>query len=275
MQHPEKTYVFTMDIGPMGQIPFFPGFSPPMLNLIKCIMKKMYLSAAFLAVTLLLISAFTSQNNVQALTPGNDVTVGPFSSIGISIPAKVTLEQAPVHKLSIDADEATLEQIEAKVENGELVIKCKAANCRLKGDVEIHISVSELKELGLAGSVEVDAPSEFNAGELSVKIAGSGSVSFADLKASEMMVKISGSGKVVLEGEGAANLSVSIAGSGNVNAQAFRVENYQAKISGSGDCTAWVEGKLTVSIAGSGSVKYKGKAVVNSSVAGSGKVEGI
>lgn len=235
-------------------------------------MKKFYLTGALFAIAFIVLAATQNLDKPNAINPGEEIPVSAFSSVGIAIPAIVNIEQGNQHSLKIEASKEVLDEIEVEVKDQKLRLKCKEPGCRIKGEVKVFIVTPELNELSVAGSAEVNSGSSFKAGDLSLKIAGSGKIRFANLSAEAVNAEISGSGDVQLSGSGSSEMSVAIAGSGNVNSEGFKVGEMTAKISGSGDCRVWVEGELDASIAGSGSVLYKGNAQVNTKIAGSGKV---
>lgn len=235
-------------------------------------MKKSQIFATTLVGLIFLISlGFATSNNYF---PGvqDQIPVDKFSSISVSVPATVYVEIGNKHSLDIKADKSVIEKLEIKVSNDELIISKKDKSFKIKDKLEIHITAPKIEGVSVAGSADVLAEKSFPADELVLKIAGSGTIMFNDLKADELEVKIAGSGDVVLKGSGANEMEISIAGSGNVESLEFEVHELSAKISGSGDCKVFVTGELNATIAGSGSVKYKGSPEVNSTVSGSGTV---
>ena len=224
----------------------------------------------------LLISSGFTLNLVSGFNSFQDgIDVDNFTSVSIAIPANTTIEIGNTYSLSIDADEKTMDKIRVEVKNGNLRITKKKNAKDIKGEVRIHIIAPDFDALSMSGSGNLRAEKEFSVDEIALKIAGSGDMSFFDLKADEVDIKISGSGDVDLSGKGSRELGISIAGSGDINAVDFEVGEVNVKISGSGDCKVHVNKELMVSISGSGSVRYNGDPAVNISISGSGSVSKI
>ena len=220
----------------------------------------------------LFLSAFAVSTTTTKQTNGKVIDVKPFNKLSVSISAHVFIDQGATQKLTIDADAATLDKILAEVDNKNLVIKLQNPGNRIKGDVTIHITVPELEEISVAGSSDVNVKSDFKAEILTLRVSGSGVIDFDHLTTTDLEAKISGSGKIILAGN-SDKFDAAVAGSGNVEAFEFVVADFDGKISGSGKCNVNVTKVLGASIAGSGAIIYMGKPVVNSTVAGSGKVK--
>ena len=195
-----------------------------------------------------------------------------FSSISISIAAKIFIEQGDIYKVVVDADESTLEKILVEYNSDELHISSKPAS-RINSPVVITITTPTLDAISLAGSGEVFIEKTFETSSMKLEIAGSGSMSLNDLKTEKLSASIAGFGDLLLSGGGSNSYAdISIAGSGKVDALDFKAAKADVEIAGSGDCKLFVAENLNVSIAGSGTVYYKGKPVLESESVGSGKV---
>lgn len=226
-------------------------------------------------ISLLFIAlAFTAENS-KILAINEDIPVGEFTSISISVPAKVYLEQSSRHSLEIKASESILKNIKAYTEDGKLIIERKDKKYRMNTEIVIHITAPVVEGISVAGSSTILAEKKFLAEELDLRVAGSGNIKFDDLKAEELDIRIAGSGNVSLIGSGAEEMEVAIAGSGNLEATAFMVAEFSGKISGSGNCKVFVSDDLNATIAGSGNIKYKGNPLINTTISGSGKVTSI
>ncbi|HYW95206.1 MAG TPA: head GIN domain-containing protein [Bacteroidales bacterium] len=223
------------------------------------------------ALLIVVLSGFVGSRVLDKPFNDEEMPVDPFNKISISIPADVHLDQGSPQNLVIEADPSTLEKIKATVNDNQLVIKLREPGQRLKGDVTIHITVPELENLSVAGSATVTAKRLFKAGELTLRLAGSGDIEFADLQSGELDARISGSGKITLSGQ-TREFDVALAGSGDIDAFDFVTSGFDGKISGSGSCNVNVTGELGATIAGSGDIMYRGTPKVSSMVAGSGSI---
>jgi hypothetical protein len=232
--------------------------------------KKIVLSVGIVALLAFVYSFSFAPVDVKKTN--EEIQVDPFTSIHVSIPAKVYVETGNQHSLKIETSEANLEKIKTEVKDDGLYIGCKEKKCNIKGDVVIHIITKELSGVSVAGSCDVIAEKPVNSDDLILKIAGSGDIKFAELQADKVGVKISGSGNVSLSGNGD-ELGIAIAGSGKINAESFEVDKADIKVSGSGNCKVFASDDLSATIAGSGNVVYKGSPKVNTVISGSGKVK--
>jgi len=196
-----------------------------------------------------------------------------FSKLSIALKSKVYIEQGENYKLDIQADEKTLEKISVEYKADELEIKNKPAS-RIDEPVIIHITAPVLKGVSIAGSSELFIEKTFETKEIDFSIAGSGNMFINDLKADKVDASIAGSGNITLAGgKSGSTENISIAGSGKMDALEFKASKANIEIAGSGDCKVNVSETLIVSVAGSGNVYYKGKPLVKTETAGSGKVK--
>ena len=237
--------------------------------------KHVFQIVGILLITWVITAGFLFSENQKIPYEKRNIKVEDFQSVGVALSAKVYIEQASRCNLEIEAAPEVFDKIEIEVKNGKLSLRPENNISNLKGDITIWISAPDYESIGIAGSAEVLAESSVKLSDVTLKIAGSGTMNFEDLSSKELEIKIAGSGKMVIAGEGGKEMEVSIAGSGDLDATGFKVDEFEGKISGSGDCRVYVTGELSSSIAGSGSVYYKGNPEVNSSIAGSGKVKSL
>jgi uncharacterized protein (AIM24 family) len=146
--------------------------------------------------------------------------------------------------------------------------------CRSDHDIEIDITVTDLKSLKVSGSgdIIVDSDTLVLEHELEMRISGSGAIYLkADLPSID--ASISGSGDLELSGI-TQNLDIDISGSGRVEAFELASENARIEVSGSGKTEVFVDGGiLDVDISGSGKVWYKGNpSSLVMDVSGSGEI---
>ena len=179
------------------------------------------------------------------------VDVEPFSGISLNIGANVYLSQGETHNVRIEADEDVMNKIITEVKDEVLIIKCDKSLHSSK-DINIYITMTELKLIEVNGSGDITCQDSFNSDNIAIEINGSGDVS--------------------LFGR-AENQAIEINGSGDIKSFGMLSTNCAIDIQGSGDCKVNVENSLAVSISGSGDVIYKGSPVVTTSIDGSGSVK--
>ena len=231
-------------------------------------MKKGILITLFSAFVFWGINAQAQGKNYDGLSE--------FSSINIGVPADVFVTQSANQSVRIETNQSNLEKIEVEVKGGKLNIKSKRNNTHYKGDIKIYISAKKINGLSLAGSGSITTKGKVSAGNLSLSIAGSGTISSLNLSAEELQISVAGSGDVHLAGDATAkNMKVSVAGSGKIKAQDFAVKNIKTSISGSGKCYFYPTDELHVSLSGSGDVYYVGNPLIDARISGSGSVKSI
>lgn len=199
---------------------------------------------------------------------------GRFDAISLSVAAKVYIVQDSECRLDIQADENDLDKIETIVKNGKLEIKSKSWTANFKGNVIIHITMPELKELSVSGSGSIIADSGFDCHELNMSVTGSGSIKMNKLAVQTVEGLITGSGKIKLDGAKTAEaLTLTITGSGSYSAEELKVKEAMVRITGSGSAKIHVMENLETNITGSGNVLYQGDPMVNANSTGSGRTK--
>ncbi|MCG8411496.1 MAG: DUF2807 domain-containing protein [Bacteroidales bacterium] len=197
-----------------------------------------------------------------------------FSTIDLSIPAKMYLEQGSENKLIIESDKDVLDEIETFTKGDELVIRFKKRyKCRGKKSINIFLTAKDVNELKLFGSGNITVASTMKADEMSLYVSGSGSIQFKNLVTSKVLANLLGSGSINLQGkQKSSSLDAAITGSGRINTLDMNFDEVDLKIIGSGTIKAKAETDLDVKIVGSGSVYYDGDPLIDANVVGSGRV---
>ncbi|MBL7129040.1 MAG: DUF2807 domain-containing protein [Ignavibacteria bacterium] len=179
------------------------------------------------------------------------IDIEPFSGISLNIHADVYLSQGETHNVRIEAEEDVKNKIITEVEDNVLIIKCDKSLHSSK-DINIYITMKELKLIEVNGSGDIVCQDSFNTDNIAIEINGSGDISL--------------SGR-------AENQAIEINGSGDIKSFGMLSTNCAIDIRGSGDCEVNVENSLVVSISGSGDVIYKGSPVIETEIDGSGSVK--
>jgi hypothetical protein len=229
------------------------------------------ISIALAVLVLIALGAFTSSDASISRDVRNPDR---FDGISLSVAAKVYILQDSECKLDIQADEDDLDKIETVVKNGKLEIKSKSWTASLKGNVIIHITMPELKDLSVSGSGSIIADSGFDCNELNMSVTGSGSIKMNKLTVQTVEALITGSGNIKLDGAKTAGvLTLTITGSGSYSAEELKVNEAMVRITGSGSAKIHVMENLETNITGSGNVLYQGDPMVNANSTGSGKTK--
>ncbi len=203
----------------------------------------------------------------------------PIHSVFVNIPVDVQLVAGNEGSSMLMGDESVTTLIDIEVKNGIAYINAKDGKSHelerklYRNDVDITLTMSELKNITLNGSGDVYAEDDIPSTSLSVTINGSGDVALRKTIPASFDLTINGSGDIVLTGAGkTAAGNISINGSGDVCTRSINAKAMLVNINGSGDATVSCDEALKVLIFGSGDVCYSGEPAVESSETGSGEV---
>ncbi|MBK7882984.1 MAG: DUF2807 domain-containing protein [Chitinophagaceae bacterium] len=176
-----------------------------------------------------------------------------FNTIYISGSTNVYVTKGLNYKVEVKGYENLLPYFEAEIDNNTLQLGYKN-NVNVKNDnVEVFVTLPELKGLSLSGSGNITTTGNFE-----------GNSSF--------QTNISGSGNIKFSEGTTKNYTSSITGSGNIKAFGLAAEHADISISGSGNNEVNATGKLKVKISGSGNVYYKNTPAITTTISGSGAV---
>lgn len=235
--------------------------------------------------------------------------VGNFSGIKVNCSADVYIQQGEKTSVLVKADENLLELIETEVSGDILKIDINGNISRVKQMVVI-VTVTNLNEIQINGSGDVDSENTIKGIDLEIGINGSGNVEL-DLDMKNVKTSINGSGDVELSGV-AGNFELKVSGSGSFEGKELRLnlcnisvygsgdvelsgsansievvqsasgdinlynldaQDATVNTSGSGDVVVSVSGKLKAKLRGSGDLTYKGTPTsVDVNATGSGDV---
>ncbi len=203
-----------------------------------------------------------------------------FSEISLRIPARVTLEQGSEQKVTIEAENSTLDEIITEVSGRSLVIRFSTKNLLSRsfrpGKINIRVTLPEITGLSVSGSGDIVAGKMIASRILDLAVSGSGGIDLSQLDAGRVKVSISGSGNIVIGNKKPGEeLQASISGSGNLKAKDYEARDIRVSIAGSGNAWVYSNGDINVKIAGSGNLYYHGNPNMNSSIAGSGEVREV
>jgi len=208
--------------------------------------------------------------------------LGKFNSISMRGIGKISLDQGKTQKVSIEGDDATISRIITNVTDGKLIIdigrdwveKLSAGLDFLSShDIRLHITVTELEELEVAGVADVEV-TDLKAKDLVLKMIGASNVTVSNLSADSLKTEIPGAGKITIDGK-VGDQSVTLAGAGNFSGHKLKSKTAKVTLSGVGSAQLWVTGELDVTIAGVGSVEYYGNPHIKQSVTMLGKVTSL
>jgi len=199
-----------------------------------------------------------------------------FQAIHLSMSADVYLSQGGPQSVQIEAEKASLEDIETEVKGNSLIVKTRDGQWRGMGKVKVFITVQEISQIDLSGSGNIESQTPIRSGDMKIELSGSGNVKIMALEAPKIAVTITGSGNVTMAGTNdQAQLDATITGSGSMKAEELSAASAVITITGSGSARVNVLKELETNITGSGNVQYKGNPMINAHSTGSGKTTAL
>jgi hypothetical protein len=196
-----------------------------------------------------------------------------FHALDIHTSGRVEVRTDSVFKVEITCEENILPYLETDVKNGVLKIDFD----RLVYDVDglrIVVAAPSWDAFEVEGSADVEVKDPIQGAALTTRVSGSGDIDIFKAQFEKTICSVAGSGSITLAGKGSF-LEGNISGSGDIQALQFPVKTSKINISGSGDARLEVSDSLDVIINGSGGVEYRGNAVTNTQINGSGRVRKI
>ena len=222
---------------------------------------------------LLAVSMAFIFTSVQLLGQEESRDASGFTAISFALPGSLEIVQGSSESLVLKGNQDDLDKIITKVDGGTLKIYTKPHVSNLS-QVNIYVTVRELKELAVAGSGDVFIKNVLKSDDFELSLSGSGDVTCDKLEATALEISLAGSGDVSIGGK-VKKVEISIAGSGDVKAEELESEDAEVSIAGSGDVKVWATKKLESSIVGSGDVYYKGNPLIDADVVGSGSTKSL
>jgi len=193
-----------------------------------------------------------------------------FKSLETSVSGEIHITKGETFSVKVTAEESLLPYLETEVKNGYLHVYF-SHNVRDVDDLEIEITMPELKNVDMSGSAHLHTHGAFTGATMNRGLSGSGRMDMNDLDYAYIAAHVSGSGTLELKGRGE-ELDANLSGSGEIDAFQCPVKIAETRVSGSGMVRVQVSEKLIAHISGSGHVQYKGNPVVEEHISGSGSV---
>ena len=195
--------------------------------------------------------------------------IGDVSAVELDTSGNLTITEGKP-SLEISAPREALERLTAETDGSTLRLGTTPGQQVVLGEVRYELTVSDLSEITVNGSGDVESTVSSDAGIL-VDVDGSGDVSWTGLDADDVTVRVAGSGDVELSGT-TASLTIQVDGSGDIDVGDLEARDAVVTIAGSGDVQVTALDTLSAEITGSGTVAYTGDPEVDAEVSGSGEV---
>lgn len=217
----------------------------------------------------------TGEAETTGVQSSRDFDLSGFNHVELTTPDNVEIVQGSAFSIRAVGDSVRLEELELRVERGELRIGYRDDHNRNwrrqhRRPLNISITMPVLNGVAIAGSGDMSV-GRFAVQAFDASIAGSGDIVIESLQTDRAELEIAGSGDIRIAGT-SADIEIEIAGSGDINAANFRAQRLDVDIAGSGDVDAYVTERVHASIVGSGHVNARGGAQCRSSTVGSGRL---
>lgn len=226
-------------------------------------MKKLLLSLLFLG--------FALTNYAQDAK--KSFPLSSFDKLDMGSAFNIMVKQSNEFRVSARGQQDDIEDLIAKVENGELKIYFQhtdSRNWKNRKTIYIDIEMPDLKSAEFSGASKSKVFG-FHSDVLNITVSGASSSTF-DLDAKNLNADCSGASSMVLIGKGQkANFEVS--GASNINALDFDIDTANVSASGASSSKLNVGKSLTVDASGASSVKYVGDASVRAKTSGASSVK--
>lgn len=241
------------------------------------IMKKLYSLTSFFS----FLTGLFSSCNIQTIPGNGDVAnkvipIEDYNTIQISagnIDLKYTQSDESAPFLSIETDQNIHDILEIKSSNNELTIHPREGQIKISPTLFIVTTNSTaLKELCMEGSGNCDLGNGLNGENLTIKLAGTGTVKADSIDITNLDCKIAGSSTLCLSGRAKA---MNIESAGNSEVKSFDLETEDLNCSAAGKTQIEITANKTISakIAGSGTIHYKGNPEIkHKDIAGIGSI---
>lgn len=190
------------------------------------------------------------------------------TKLALASPDTVVVSQGDRLDIKVSGDPQAIAALRFNLEDGRLGIM-RERNSRVRGEATIAVTMPATRELMIAGSGNIEAPSMVEDAE--INIAGSGEVAIAKVAAQRLSINVMGSGTLNAAGT-AETLDLNVAGSGALRARGLKVGRAEINIAGSGGGEFASDGKVEARIAGSGDVTVYGRADCSIKAMGAGRV---
>lgn len=202
--------------------------------------------------------------------------INPFEQLYVIGSMDVYLLQGETPSLQVEGFEQDLKCVEIEQRGDALYISFKKKGAHfnfINKKVDIFLTVNNLTEIDLDGSINLTTENEFHLDK--VKITSKGATkAVLGLNVQDLNIDLKGAAHVTLNGY-AQNQTINIEGSGDYKANKLLSGSANVNIYGDGSAYLDVERDLNVKMYGNGNVHYKGHPSVQSQSYGAGKVKSL
>jgi hypothetical protein len=182
--------------------------------------------------------------------------VGSFEGVEVSNSMNLYIRQGLQQSVMVESHANILDQLEVKTRSGLLEIELERGSYR-NVDVNIYITLPEIKYIGGSGASKVELSHFDKINELELDFSGA---TFFCVVGRETNVN---------------RLSIDISGAVELQAFLLKCRRIDLDLSGASSCELYATEKLNLDISGASQVRYKGKPLVSQDVSGASSVVSV
>ncbi|MEX2511920.1 MAG: head GIN domain-containing protein [Cyclobacteriaceae bacterium] len=199
-------------------------------------------------------------------------SVSPFTRISTGGSWDVVIQKGDKPEVRLESRNLDLEKVKTEVKDQTLRVYLEKGKYRYI-NLKVFITYTQLEEIRISGSGDLNSPTVLNAGDLAITLSGSGDASFSALSAENLSITMSGSGDMYVGDGEVGGLEITQSGSGDFKGLDMHSLDAHIRKSGSGDTSLGVSETLSVRASGSGDVQYRGNPEKNDIMfSGSGRL---
>jgi hypothetical protein len=172
---------------------------------------------------------------------------------------EVILKQGNTESAVISTKNIPLTQIVTEVRGGELCLELENSYNKYKNiKVQVEVTYKQLNNIKLSGAGSLKSEGTLKAENLSIKLAGAGNMTIANLEALKLTSEISGAGNMTVKQGKTDNHFLEVSGAGSYKGFEVISLNLKAHVSGAGNAQVHATASLEAHVSGAGSLRYKG-----------------
>ena len=205
----------------------------------------------------------------------SDRSVGDFTSLKVNNGISVKISTGSVQKITVEADDNVIEDVETKLVGKELVIKFSDNFSINNSDVTVSVVMPVVDALTAGGGSSINSLATLSKTDgMKLKASGGASIN-VDVDARSLEMEASGGATIKVKGR-AQMVNIDGSGGATVNAYDLLAETAVLEASGGASVKAFASLNVDAKASSGASVSYKGNPTgsVNKKESGGGSVSG-
>lgn len=194
-----------------------------------------------------------------------------FHSVNVGGSFEVVIRKGNNYKVTIEADDNILEDIETNVSGGRLKIEYRDGVNIRNADVKVYVETPELTAVTASASAEVKVEGVLNSDKTLEFHASSSASIEAEIDAPAAEADASSSGTITLKGR-TKDLDTQASSAGQIEAGELLSESTKAQASSGGSISVHASLKLNGQASSGGSINYRGEPTVSRQESSGGSI---